>query len=119
MGAIPMTATKTSWSLSEGLEVVRELQPYTRRYNYHLTLGGGVLNRGMSDKDLDLFFLPMDNGYDTHAKQLLWFLQRRFGPGESIWTDYSGDGSSCYSHKFKFVSDETGRRIDVFILRGE
>lgn len=47
------------WKLKDGLALVRKLQPETRQFGYHLTLGGGVLNTGKSRKDLDLFFLPL------------------------------------------------------------
>ena len=49
------------WELDEVLKLVRELQPKCHALQYHVALGGGVLNKGYSDKDLDLFFFPFNN----------------------------------------------------------
>ena len=49
------------WELDEALILLRELQPKCHALQYHVALGGGVLNRGYSDKDLDLFFFPFNN----------------------------------------------------------
>lgn len=83
------------WTLDDGLAVVRSLQPLTRQFNYHLALGGGVLNNGSSDKDLDLYFLPL--GYtkeednekrlakiQENADNLLKFLESMWGKSEPI-----------------------------------
>lgn len=53
--------TYQPWKLEEGLKLVRALQGRVREFGYHITLGGGVLNKGESDKDLDLYFLPYNN----------------------------------------------------------
>lgn len=75
---------ETGWSLKSGLELVRLLQPDTRKFNYHLTLGGGVLNKGLSKKDIDLFFLPMDNGVPPEPDKLLDWLASMWGDGEKL-----------------------------------
>ncbi len=49
--------TSPTWTLEEALILVRALQPTAWQYGYHLCLGGGVLNKGVSSKDLDLYFL--------------------------------------------------------------
>lgn len=49
------------WTIDEGLKLIRALQPKVRTFGYHIALGGGVLNNGQSHKDLDLYFLPLDN----------------------------------------------------------
>lgn len=72
------------WTLEDGLTLVRALQPKTRDFGYHLTLGGSVLNIGRSSKDLDLFFLPMDNSKSTNALGLLKWLGTLWGKGQSI-----------------------------------
>lgn len=83
------------WTLEDGLAVVRSLQPLTRQFNYHLALGGGVLNNGASDKDLDLYFLPlghikMEKDEDKEAKiqenadKMLAFLESLWGQSQPI-----------------------------------
>jgi hypothetical protein len=48
------------WGLSDALDVIRPLQFKALQYGYHLALGGGVLNKGMSSNDLDIIVLPLD-----------------------------------------------------------
>lgn len=103
----------TSWTLDDALGVVRNLQPAAHAHGYHVTLGGGVLNRGESDKDVDLYFLPLlDTPRDEDA--LLAAISARFG--EATQLDYGNrKDMGCYSHKLKFALP-TGRRADVFIV---
>jgi len=102
------------WTLDGGLTLVRLLQPLTRDYGYHLTIGGGVINCGFSRKDLDLFFLPLDNDVDVpRPDALLQGLVPSLGPYEHlIDTEYVGH-DLCH-HKVKFANN--GHRVDVFIL---
>lgn len=45
--------------LAETQLLIRDLQEIAWPLNYHVTLGGGVLNHGYSDKDIDLYVLPI------------------------------------------------------------
>ena len=49
------------WKIEEGLKLIRALQGRVKEFGYHIALGGGVLNTGTSEKDLDLYFLPFNN----------------------------------------------------------
>lgn len=105
------------WTLDEGLAIIRRIQPETRGYGYHLTLGGGVMNAGQSTKDLDLFFIPLDNRPEEadHAgmKELL---DEEFGEGESLRDPHYEDvGLRLFAYKWEYNVD--GKRIDVFIMR--
>ena len=101
------------WGLDEALALVRRLQPMTRRYNYHAVVGGGVINNGSSEKDLDLYFLPLDNGKREDHVGLLRFLATTFGLGTDLGGDEYGD-SPVYKSKIKFHYE--GRRIDAFVV---
>lgn len=116
------------WTLNEALRLIRALQEGTRPFGYHLCLGGGVLNKGESHKDLDLFFLPLDNpDVESKPDDLKAWLEVPWGPGEDLYRDYGravvnpmdpGEiiitkTPSAYRHKLKF--DYCGLRIDVFI----
>jgi hypothetical protein len=55
----------TMWTLETGLEVVRSVEQVVKDLNAHCALGGSVLMKGESQKDLDIFIYPHDNhGYD-------------------------------------------------------
>ena len=80
----------TRWTLEEGLRLVRALQPSTRQYGYHLALGGGVLNNGESEKDLDLYFLPLNNPKvaKDNPEGLVKWLTGLWGDPEPIGASY-------------------------------
>lgn len=48
------------WTLDETLTFIRQIQPDLQREGYAAALGGGVLNRGVSENDLDLIIYPLD-----------------------------------------------------------
>ena len=107
------------WTLDEGLEIVRDLQDMTREYDYHLTIGGGVVNKGSSLKDLDLYFLPLCNGNTPDPKGLLRELERQWGASEPIGGEREyKDDPRWYKVKFGvgFGLRKT-KRIDVFIWK--
>lgn len=140
---LPEYLPMSVWNLEDSLKLIRSLQPETRRFNYHLCLGGGVLNKGESDKDLDLVFVPMDNGKGSDPNGLLAFLKTLWGEahpfstpdGEAqansalgsifrnVWgvstpTESYSDNpfeTTVYRHKLKFYFDGS-YRIDVFIM---
>lgn len=81
------------WNLDDGLKLVRALQQECRRFGYHLALGGGVLNNGRSDKDIDLYFLPLDNSKfePPNPSKLIDWLVKMWGEFEPIGIDYDPD----------------------------
>lgn len=103
------------WGMDEALRLVRRMQKDVRPLGYHIALGGGVLNKGYSDKDLDLYFLPC-LGERHKPASLMTMLSREWGTASKIGTS-GGDsnGSELYIHKVKFESPYG--RIDVFIVR--
>lgn len=108
-------ALNTGWNLDQGLALVQNIQDDIRQFNYHVALGGGVLNNGESTKDVDIYFLPMDNGIPMAPAGLLSFLEGRFGKSTPITSNEGYSDSSAYKHKVKF-NLFTGQRIDAFIL---
>jgi hypothetical protein len=86
------------WELDNGLKLIRALQEETRAYGYHLCLGGSVLNFGESGKDIDLYFLPMNNSeYDESPEKLILWL-------EKLWGKYKKIGDYGKEMKFKGVN---------------
>lgn len=109
------------WTLNQALELVRRIQPLVRPFNYHIAIGGGVLNNGHSDKDLDLYFIPFsEQGPDPEG--LRTFL------GTVIGVEYNLGGPAvrpadvriAYEPEPIWVSGrytyrQGDRRIDVFV----
>lgn len=103
------------WTLDTARVLIMALQHHTRSYGYHLALGGGVLNKGESEKDLDLYFLPLDNsGNPPQSQELTEWLETMWGKGVNISSDEYGHTNSYYRVKKKFLTPMG--RIDVFII---
>ena len=111
------------WTFNNALPYISELQPRVKKCGYHLCLGGGVLNKGKSNKDLDLYFLPLDNDdfvVDSHA--LLLRVQSYFGGVkiEPIGLPYEAEFKVPYIFKGKFYYTPFGSaqalRIDIFVM---
>lgn len=120
------------WELGDALGVIRELQREVRLLDFHVTLGGGVLNTGQSDKDLDLFVLPL-NDTDPETGEITALLTRWFGPLEPLRTLSLGVGieqdpgalgddpgdyplSDCVHYRSCLRGAWHGKRVDLFIL---
>ena len=104
------------WTIEEALELIRGIQPALHARKYHVAMGGGVLNKGTSDKDLDLYVFPFDAG---EIPEILPFLVEQWGTWEPRWSaagkeDYPADVN--FGLKVKFFT-QAGKRIDVFITK--
>ena len=99
------------WTLTEALALIRDLQSQLKPLHYHVALGGGVLNKGTSQKDLDLYLLRFDNADDGEAAPLLDLLSTKWGPAKAIGEAHYE--SANWRHKLWFSL--LGRRIDVFV----
>jgi len=47
-------------TLADALPLIRKISPIAQRHGFSVALYGGVLNRGQSEQDLDLFFVEQD-----------------------------------------------------------
>lgn len=122
MSEATLTPKEPMWSFEEAFMAIIALQGGTRDFGYHLALGGGVLNNGFSNKDLDLYFLPL-NGLPQDTDGLVTWLEEHFGYAEPIGlsnTEYNPDTPSVepikYTRRLKFLFDD--RRIDAFVIEG-
>lgn len=103
------------WTLDEGRAAVKQVQAVSRDFGYHVALGGGVLNAGKSSKDLDLYFLSLDDqAVFPDSAGLLIYLSEKWGKYHSL-TSYESPAWSEYAAKMRF--DPLGKRIDVFIVQ--
>ncbi len=106
------------WTIEDALMWIRRMQPELSSVGYHVALGGGVLNKGFSMKDLDLYLLPFEMRHDMSAsdQQALSVMERLTGvkgiPFNSGDTEYPED--QTFKARVKMYLD-SNRRIDVFI----
>ncbi len=116
------------WKIEQGISIVRALQPHTRQFGYHLCLGGGVLNNGESQKDLDLYFLPMGGFNPAENKKdpdgMHAFLVKLWGDSIKISkskSNYYTSIDSIYKYAVQFsrkggTNRDIPQRIDCFIF---
>lgn len=106
-----------TWTMADALALIRDLQPLVWELDYHVMLGGGVLNKGESEKDLDLFFSPL-TGYEPRFDKLFILLESVFGRLRAMRDspDYGlGAGPQYWSGML--IASYEGKRVDIFILQ--
>ncbi len=112
-----------TWTLENALYLIREIQPNIKKCSYHVCLGGGVLNKGKSDKDLDLYFSPFSDTATANSSGLLEFLTMVLGDRHSLggpsvqpqdeFKAYPAQTRTFPHGRFTYWPD--GKRVDVFI----
>lgn len=97
------------WTLDEALVLIREKQPYAWEKGYHIVVGGSVINHGSSDKDLDLYLIPLANSLPENWRIVVFDL---FGAYQNL------SDSKYQEDRFraKLKIDYDGKRIDCFIM---
>ena len=106
------------WTHETAIALLAVLQPAVRPFGYHIAMGGRVLNRGFSRKDLDLYFLPLESDTEVLpnlAPDLLIYLQGVLGSYVPIHSADYGGGHASPTYKYKLKFDNGGKRIDAFI----
>ncbi len=106
------TLSRASWDLASAVVFARELQPIAHLAGHNLMLGGGVLNVGYSDSDLDLVLIPraitntavvinklIDLGWDKIDRSFIDIIPVRF--------------------VYRFVEQSTQRGLDLIVLTGD
>lgn len=130
--------------LQDALNIVRELQAVAWPCRFHVTLGGGVLNHGYSDKDIDIYVQPFyaragEEAIVHDVDELQAKFDTVFGSRpERDYMDTSGDGRldadgapytelseqpTCFARALNYrtqrvgsgVSDELS--VDIFIVK--
>lgn len=119
------------WTLKTALDLVRKIQSPIRAFRYHVVVGGGVINKGQSSKDLDLYFMPLFEPFAPDVIGLRAYLETVFGPEYNLGGGPAGGpfveasdvdaayppcpvyGDKRFTYRPNFNGDE--RRIDVFI----
>lgn len=105
--------TKPLWTLEQGLELARNLESLAIECGFHVAIGGGVMLRGESMKDLDLFFYPHRKISAKPVLAVLIFKLKQFGfkgikaIGTSVTLDDQKDV------RFSYLND---KRVDLFFV---
>lgn len=121
-----MTESKPPmWTLSKAQLLVVALQPKLHDMGWHVALGGGVLTKGESRHDLDLYVLPMNVEGREDAQDVLGELHSLLdaqgasdmfkGSTDGNGDDYDPPNHAAYQQARKFL---TGAGVvDVFVVQ--
>lgn len=100
------------------MPLIAELQRITRPLGYHVAVGGGVLNKGRSQKDLDLYVLPLNN-FSRYplVQEALREVLTYVGPiqRDPDYTGERGKYENAAMDEASYYSWE-GKRVDVFVI---
>lgn len=91
------------------------LEPGIRALGYHTLLGGSVLHKGKSNKDIDLFFSPLAT-HQSNPLRIKMHLYSVFG--DALQEHGEGDaeyGNRMWHWKVQGFHMLGNRRIDIFI----
>jgi hypothetical protein len=105
------------WTLEDALPVARALEAFLLQHKCHCAIGGSVLHKGSSGKDLDLFVYS--HGDDSpHVGHLLHLLEEHFKcPLVSALENKGCTRYAATSVCAIYVGTlADGRRIDVFFM---
>lgn len=100
------------WTLESGIEVCRVVEALLDPAGFHCALGGGVMKKGSSQKDLDIFVYP----HKSNGCSFLEEVEKILSPvmdaplGKRDHSSY-GDDKTVYS------ANKEGKRIDFFLLQ--
>lgn len=113
------------WYLPDAAMLIRELQRRLWPLCYHVALGGGVLNHGYSDKDLDIYVLPIypRAGSDEtigDINDIQDVLEAGLGLPDTDYDRMSGTDpdfapAACMELSLHFPNN--GMPVDVFVVR--
>jgi hypothetical protein len=101
------------WNLGQGMDAARLLEKRLTPLGYHVSIGGSVLHKAGSRKDLDLLVMPRNN---TNC------LPRSFIWEEILATFGAQRGRACRGENrdlkdVRWLITKDNQRIDIFFVQ--
>lgn len=112
------------WYLSDAQNVVRQLQAVIWPLGWHVVLGGGVLNHGYSNDDLDLYLLPIyrpelvhdEDDLESAIGELMDVLDRDYSENAPS-LEGQLPSKTCFQLARRYVYGPEAKPVDVFVVR--
>jgi hypothetical protein len=99
------------WELIEdGIEAARNLEQIAIPFGLHIALGGSVLHKRMSDKDIDIFVYP-------HKDQCVDVYHKFIGHLISLGYILKNAETEYKAVKELVIMEYQGKRYDFFFLK--
>lgn len=109
------------WYLCDAQLLIRQLQEVAWPLGWHIALGGGVLNHGYSDKDVDIYALPIysQEGKLADELEILSRLIMVLNPEGTMLIDEVCSTQAvpheCYHYSVRIANH--GKPIELFIVK--
>jgi len=108
---------KTRWSLDDAVDLCRRIEHAlsTTKAEWHASLGGSVLMKGTSYKDVDIFLYPHAVGTKKKRfskSKVLKTLQKTIGLTTVRKAEFNE-----YDKKIVYITHINDQRIDIFFVK--
>lgn len=110
---------KKTYTLEEAVKIARIAQSTLKDHNFHVTLGGSCLTKGISSKDIDLFIYPHNDETtfmnENNINNLIKILEDiGFEPSKDYdETSHTEPKDGSIVHVTTFM----GNRVDIFFMQ--
>ncbi len=100
------------WTLEQGLELIRSIEPKLREIDWYSGLTGGVLYKGESSKDLDIIVSPLSYSKKTmqDVRQVLLTNGLKMKVEMGLVMEYHGNKNRVEVYTY------VDKRVDVFFM---
>lgn len=123
----PAPVVKPKWTIADAALLIGAIAAKSHKFGYTPTLGGSVICKGLSNKNINIFFVPNEVTRELPVDLLMW-LAEKFGAGKTIVGGPAIGGApngvvyragnqpveSKFKHRMTFTLD--GRKIEVYVL---
>jgi len=109
------------WTRDEAVLLCQDVREVALKHNYHVALGGSCLHVGHSQKDTDIYFLPMHGIGKPNLEGLLGALDLFWGYAENISkltelnSEYPPEPGYIAAKKVQWKLDPS-KRIDFWVI---
>lgn len=112
------TIKASTWVLEDAIKLVRLIEPVIRPFGFHSALGGGVLQRGSSAKDVDIMLYQRSHEVAGTFSDVLTAL-KTIGFGDKFYLCKGDKYADPTFGDFKsvYVTEFFGKRVDLFFFR--
>lgn len=99
-----------TYTIEHALNIARQLEPTMARYGIHVAIGGSLVYRGTSDKDIDIFLYPHDRNVDMNPNNIV----KRLAEFGYVVRDQDND--STFVPDVFVAYGPTGFKVDFFFM---
>lgn len=99
-----------NWELVEGIALARKVEAEVESLQLHVSLGGSVLHKGCSNKDLDILVYPRSSKSIPARVNVIAKLE---GAG---FSEVKQRDHKEYDDKVVYSANWLGKRVDFFFL---